>query len=80
MNQQLQADTMTRESLARIGEGIQCRLAGRVRDFQIFLQEQGVILRGHAHTHYAKQLAQQAVMEAISLPIRANEIHVCSAR
>ena len=41
-------------------------LAARARE--------GVVLRGCATTDHAKQLAQQAVMEAISAPIRANEI------
>jgi hypothetical protein len=36
----------------------------------------GVILRGHSQTYYAKQLAQQAVMEATRLRILANEIEV----
>jgi hypothetical protein len=30
----------------------------------------------HAHTYYAKQLAQQAVLAASSTPIVANEIEV----
>jgi hypothetical protein len=36
----------------------------------------GKALRGFAHTYYAKQLAQHAVMEATKLPILANEIEV----
>jgi hypothetical protein len=35
-----------------------------------------LVLRGHAHTYHAKQLAQHAVMEASSLPIRSNELEV----
>ena len=49
---------------------------GLVRDFQVVLRHQGLVLRGHAHTYYSKQLAQHAVMAATSLPIRANEIEV----
>jgi hypothetical protein len=79
MNEPLETDTVTCERLNRIGERIQCRLGGRVRDFQVFLSEQGVVLRGHAHTYHAKQLAQQAVLEAVGLPIRANEIEVSRA-
>ena len=44
--------------------------------FQLVVRDQGLVLRGHAHTYYAKQLAQQAVMETTSLPIQANEIEV----
>jgi len=76
MHLQHEIDTGVYESLDRISEHIQCRLTGRVRDFQLFVRDQGLVLRGHAHTYYAKQLAQQAVMETTSLPIQANEIEV----
>jgi hypothetical protein len=55
---------------------IQCRLGGHIRDFRLVVMEKGLILRGHAHTFYAKQLAQHAVMETTDLPILANEIDV----
>jgi hypothetical protein len=40
------------------------------------VRDDGLVLRGHARTYYAKQLAQHAVMEFTKLPIRANEIEV----
>jgi hypothetical protein len=52
------------------------RLTGVVRDFQLVLFEQGLILRGHARNYHGKQPAQHAVMEATSLSIRGNEIEV----
>ena len=55
---------------------IQRQLNGRVGDFRLLVRDQGLILQGHAHTYYVKQLAQQAVMEATGLPILANEIEV----
>jgi hypothetical protein len=55
---------------------IRCRLGGQIRDFQLVVVEKGLIMRGHAHTFYAKQLAQHAVMETTGLPILANEIEV----
>ena len=76
MNEPDQTATVTRETLARIEEHVRCRLAGLVRDFQLVFRDQGLVLRGHTHTYYAKQLAQHAVMEASSLPIRANEMEV----
>jgi hypothetical protein len=76
MNEQLVIQTSTFESLARIEKHVLYRLTGRVRDFQLVLRGQGLVLRGHAHTYFAKQLAQQAVMEATNLPIRDNEIEV----
>jgi hypothetical protein len=71
-----QTDTVTRETLDRIEERVRCRLTGLLRDFQLVFRDQGLVLRGHAHTYYAKQLAQHAVMEASGLPIRANEMEV----
>jgi len=55
---------------------VQSRLNGRVCHFRLVIHGRGLILRGHAHTYYAKQLAQHAVMEATELPILANEIEV----
>jgi hypothetical protein len=52
MNEQVQTDTATRETLGRIEEHVRYRLTGLL------------------------QLAQHAVMEASSLPIRANEMEV----
>ena len=56
---------------------VQSRLSGRVQHFRLVAHGSALILRGHAHSYYAKQLAQQAVMEATALPILANEIEVC---
>jgi hypothetical protein len=76
MNEQAQTDTATHETLARIEESVRCRLTGLLRDFQLVFRDKGLVLRGHVHTYFSKQLAQHAVMEASSLPIRANEIVV----
>jgi hypothetical protein len=48
-----------------------------VRDLQVLGRDNGLVLKGHSRTYYAKQLAQHAVMEATQLPILANEIEVC---
>lgn len=76
MSEQLQTDIVGYERLARIEEHIRSRLAGLVRDFQLLFRDEGLVLRGHVHTYYAKQRAQHAVMEVCNLPIRANEIEV----
>jgi hypothetical protein len=55
---------------------VQSRLYGRVRHFRVVVRGGGVILMGQSRTYYAKQLAQQAVLEASALPILANEIQV----
>jgi hypothetical protein len=51
-------------------------LHGRLRDFRLVVQGNGVILHGRTTTYYAKQLAQEAVREAFKLPILANVIAV----
>ena len=76
MNEQAQTDTATRETLARIEEHVCSRLTGLLRDFQLVFRDKGLVLRGQVPTYYAKHVAQHAVMEASSLPIRANEMEV----
>jgi hypothetical protein len=77
MNTQHETDTTSCESLARLEQHVRCLLVGRVRDFQLVVVDDGLVLRGVAHTYHVKQMAQQAVMERSGLPIRANEIEVC---
>jgi hypothetical protein len=64
------------EDVARLESHLQDRLSGRVRALRLLLREKGLVLQGQAQTYYAKQLAQQAVMEAAPYPIEANEIEV----
>jgi hypothetical protein len=52
------------------------RLGGRVRNLEVLFREQGLVLRGHAATYHAKQLAQHAAMEVTGLLVLANEIEV----
>ena len=40
------------------------------------MRDDGLILEGHTNTYYTKQMAQHAVMRAVDLPIRANDIEV----
>jgi hypothetical protein len=69
-------DVATAEWATELEGHIQCRLGGQVREFQLVVLDRGLILRGHAYTYYAKQLAQEAVRGATGLPILANEIEV----
>jgi hypothetical protein len=55
---------------------LQVQLGGRIRDLRLHDSSAGVVLRGIAHSYYAKQLAQHAVMQATNLPIEANLIEV----
>ena len=67
---------VTPEKETRLETHIQARLGSRVRHVRVMCRNNGVILQGSAHTYYAKQLAQQSVMEVTDLPILANEIEV----
>lgn len=64
------------EELAR---RVQHLLHGRVRDFRILVEQPGLILRGRACSYYAKQLAQQAVLDRTARSIARNEIEVESS-
>ena len=68
--------TLSPDELMRADEYVRCRIGGRVRDLRLLVRDQGLVLQGHAHTYYAKQLAQHAVMETLGLAIHANEIEV----
>jgi hypothetical protein len=69
-------DARTVSAVDQLQSHLQSRLLGKVREFQLLLKDRGLILRGHSHTYYAKQLAQNAFMEAADFPIVANEIEV----
>jgi hypothetical protein len=64
------------DGATEVAARIVCRLGARVRHFRIVIDDKGIVLRGQAHTYYAKQLAQHAVMAATGLPILSNEIEV----
>jgi len=64
------------EEVAQLEAHAQNQLNGRVWNLRLVVRDNGLILRGQAHTYYAKQLAQHVVMELTWLPIQANEIEV----
>jgi osmotically-inducible protein OsmY len=66
----------TSEEEIRLETHLQTRLGSRVRQVRVESRSHGVVLRGRARTYYAKQLAQQFVMEMTDQPILANEIEV----
>lgn len=76
MGKDQDSQALTSDQLACFEERLRCRLTGRVRDLRLVVCEHGLVLRGYAHTYYAKQLAQHVAMETTKLPIRANEIEV----
>lgn len=70
---------MSPEEVDQVAAHVHSRLSGRVHDLRLLLRDDGLVLRGRAHTYHAKQLAQHAVMEAAKLPLVSNEIEVHSA-
>jgi hypothetical protein len=66
----------TNDLLHSIEESIRHRLAGGVRNLNIVLRDDGLVMRGCVCTYHSKQLAQHAVMEFTKVPIQANEIEV----
>lgn len=76
MSEQPDFPAVIRERLSLLEAHLRSRLVGRVQELRLVVRDEGLVLRGHAHSYYAKQLAQHAVMEATNLPVRANEIEV----
>ena len=64
------------DNINNLEGNVRRRLNGRVRDFRLLLQDNGLILQGYTFTYHAKQLAQHTIMQATRLPILANEIEV----
>jgi hypothetical protein len=69
-------DATTANGAADVEAHVQCLLGRRLRNFRVVVRDEGIVLRGQTSTYYAKQLAQQAVLEATLLPIFANDIDV----
>jgi hypothetical protein len=52
------------------------QLRGRLWQFNVTGDEQGLVLSGAAPSFYVKQLAQHTVRQLTELPIARNESHV----
>lgn len=72
----MNSQDMSEPSVEQLEVLVRRRLHGQVRDLRLLLRDQGLIVQGQTSTYYAKQLAQQAVMEITGLAILANEIEV----
>jgi hypothetical protein len=62
--------------LSELEQHVQARLGNRLRDFHIVPAKCGLILKGCTTTYYAKQLAQQAILEFGGQTILSNDILV----
>ncbi len=68
----------TTDDLAVHLEGLIMRRAcGQIRDLHVVCHEDRIVLQGRSRTYHAKQLAQEAALDATGgLPALANEIVV----
>lgn len=57
--------TMDRARLATIAQGVQDRAYGRVRDLEVEIRGQSVVLKGLARSHYVKQLALHGALDLV---------------
>jgi hypothetical protein len=64
------------DEIDQLVTSVEGQLAGRVYDLRLLLRDNGLVLQGHTHSYYAKQLAQQIVMKTTGLPLLANDIEV----
>jgi len=62
--------------LASIERRLACQFSRRVQHFHITIASDGLILEGRTSTYFTKSILQQAVINAIDLPIAANRIIV----
>ena len=79
MNKRLLGPSTNHETNASIIEleaHVQGRTGKQLGNFRLIMQNEGLILKGHSLSYYAKQLAQHAVMEVTGIPIVSNEIEV----
>jgi hypothetical protein len=73
-------DTNSDEKLQRALALLRQRLGGRLWKLHLVFEGERVVLRGHALSYYAKQLAQHTIMEELGLPVLANMIEVQKQR
>lgn len=67
---------LTDEEVEYVRSQVENELIGRLRNFRLQRRSHGLVLCGHTDTYYARQLAEQAVMQATDLPILDNQIEV----
>ena len=63
--------------LKQLESQVQHQLGNRLFEFRLSWNEDGLILEGQTRSYHVKQLAQEALREATTLPISLNDIQVC---
>ena len=69
-------DTQLDFGMDELETRFQSLLSGGIAGYALSVRREGLVLRGQTRTYYAKQLAQQTVMKATTLPIVSNDIEV----
>lgn len=64
------------ELVQRVIGWLKNRLGNQVSNFQLSRLNDGLVLRGVVKTYYAKQMVQEAVMNASGQVVLANDIQV----
>jgi hypothetical protein len=72
----LRAQEVPQELRGTVENRIQLRTHGRVRDLQVELDAETVVIRGWAPTYYTKQLAQHGAMDVLTAYRVVNAIEV----
>jgi len=76
-------ETQAGRVAAEIGDAVEARLPGRIRDLQVRVQEDQFVLSGVSSSYYVKQVAQHVAMNALNalmLGRLVNDIKVHSMR
>jgi len=60
----------------RLERLVQCRTGSRIRDLQVEVRPEEVILTGRANSYYAKQLATHAALAQVAPRVLTNAIDV----
>ena len=71
---------LTPEMLTELEGLVRRKLGGRALEFRLSVLDGGLVVRGRARSHHAKQLALQALMDVTAAVIRSNEIEVCESQ
>lgn len=64
------------ELVRRVVTRLKSRFGGQMRDIDIAIQREGLILRGRVATYYGKQMAQEVTAEVTGLTVAFNDIKV----